>query len=255
MMFDVLAQVLKARQDIAKDPTAKITVPELPGDDMLPLHISASQKDSYYPPIVAMSATVVKFKEIYKTFYLGDVFDKYPDIKNPTSQILINIQKNFSDSLTDGSSFMENYISTLTALRDKQSETEDRVQVVSDLQTLVGTFSWTANYRIPKDISSLVEEYRKYYTDSKYDAYFKQILELLTAIFTGDKTATGQPILGSFWADSQTVVDALVTANSFWTNNSTKLTDIVNPNLTLWDDQKQSIDKFRKDIESFTFEV
>jgi len=254
IMFDVLAAVLKARSDIAKDPTGKVVVPEIPGDDLLPLHISASQKDTYFPPIVAMDSTYLKFKEVYKLFYLGDVFDKYPDIKDPTSEILINIQKNFSESLTNGSSFMENYVSTLTALRDKASETEDRVQVVSDLQDLVATYSWTALHRIPTEITSLVNTYGKYYTDIKYDDYFKQILQLLTLIFTGDP-ATGKSILGGFWADAQTVCDAFTIANSFWTNNTTKLTDILNPNISLWDEQRVKINTFRENIASFTFET
>jgi len=250
MLVGVLQQILVARRDLARDPAAPITIPKLPGDDMLPLHISAAQKDSYFPPVVTMDAILVKFQNTHKTFYEGDVFKTYPEIKNPTSSLLKNIQKDFLKSITDGSLFLENYVSTMTALRDDKSQPEDRDDVISDLSNLVSISSWTAFQVIPSEITSILDSYRAGFSDSKYDAYFQDLLQLINVLFT---SKTGDGILGTFWKDSQNVVDAFTAANSFWTNDTAVLTDIVNPNIPLWSAKKDEIDKFREGIAAFVF--
>jgi len=249
-MVDILQQVLDCRKSLAKDPTAKVQIPALPGDDQLPLHISSTQRDSYYPPILITKAVIIKTQAMFDHFYKGTVFTTYPEIRTPTGDILGTLQKNFLKVLTDGSLFMETYISTMNALRDHPSTQGDRVSVSDNLKDLIRVSSRRALDVFPKEIGELITAYQDNFNDTKFDEEWRKIV-LFVNIFV-PTSKEGQGIIGNLCADFQNISDAFSLAASFWTTDS-KLEELVTPNISLWEEELANLNKFREDFAKFPF--
>jgi len=250
-LLNLLQKVLQIRQSLAKDPfNTKIDIPALPSDNMLPLHISSDQKDSYFPPIVTADGILAKFESIYKLFYKGTTFTEFPELKVPVSKLLNSIQSKFLTTITDGSGFMEQYISTMEGLRDEESTADDRGPFVSDLQNFVSQSYWRAFQLIPANMNSLVESSRSSFNDTKYDTYFQEILKFVNSLFT---SSTNDGVSGAFWKDIKNVTDAFSLLCSFWTSGDNRVTDLCNPNISLWKELKKDLDKFREGVASYVF--